>query len=292
MKHLRPTQGSPASAAAARGGFTLVELLTVIAIVAVLAAILLPTLSNARERSNGMFCLNNTRQLTMAWLVYGEDHEGGLPYNLTMTEVSGRTNINWVNNVMSWDALPNSDNTNLATITKAALGPYADNPSIYHCPSDRALSPAQRAASWPQRIRSYAMNAMVGDGGPATASGANINNPGYKQFLKIEQIPRPTEILVFLDENADSIDDGCFLNKVPVSGGYTWNDLPAAYHNRAGAISFADGHAALHIWTRGTTFRPSMTPGVNLPTQNPDPNAGDNPDFDWVIDHMSIAQGH
>src|ERR1019366_2221565 len=172
MKFLRGAKKSSPSRPAGWNGFTLIELLTVVAIIAVLAAILLPALSKARARSQGIFCLNNTRQLTLAWLLYADDHEGMLPYNLLMKPTSVRT---------------------------------------------------------------------------------NVNNPGYRQFFKMAQIPRPTEIFVFLDEHPDSIDDGYFLNKdAPPPGGVygstpdKWLNLPASYHNRSTAFSYADGHASLH----------------------------------------------
>jgi len=272
--------------------FTLIELLAVIAIVAVLAAILLPALAGARERSRGVYCLNNTRQLTLAWRLYADDHEGLLPYNLVMSEWSPRTNVNWVNNVMSWDL--NSDNTNQATITGASLGPYvAGVTSIYHCPSDQTLSAAQSAAGWSQRVRSYAVNAMVGNPGTNSAGSGNPNNPGYRQFFKLEQMPQPTEIFMFLDEHPASIDDGCFLpdlagmgwqmNGVPVSA---WKELPASYHNRSAAFSFADGHASLHRWQNSTTLAPTLpyTPAVVAAPVV----AGALQDFAWVMGHLSV----
>src|ERR1017187_2682472 len=115
---------------------------------------------------------------------------------------------------MTWDL--SSDNTNLATLTGASLGSYVSgNTSVYCWPSDEALSSVQRAAGWTARIRSYSMNAMVGDAGSFTANGYNVNNPGYTQFFKMTQIPQPSEIFAFLDEHHDSIDDGYFLDKSP-----------------------------------------------------------------------------
>ena len=277
--------------------FTLIELLAVIAIIAILAAILLPALSGARERSRGVFCLNNTRQLNLAWQLYADDHDGALPYNLVMTETSGHTNINWVNNVMTWDL--SSDNTNVATIIGASLGPYVVGvTAIYHCPSDRVLSGVQVAAGWSQRIRSYSMNAMIGNAGSASVNGYNVNNPGYRQFFKMEQIPSPTEIFVFLDEHPDSIDDGYFIDKDTSQGGYysmssgaavgEWTDLPASYHNGSAAFSFADGHASLHRWLKSTTVLPSVPNAANLPIQIPSTPVGANTDFEWVMAHMSV----
>ena len=277
-------------------GFTLIELLVVIAIIAVLAALLLPALSKARARAEGIACLNNTRQLTLAWQLYADEHEGRLPYNLGLNGAAFRTNINWVNNVMTWDV--SSDNTNLATITGASLGPYVSgNTGIYRCPSDRVLSVVQSAAGWDHRIRSYSMNAMIGNAGAFSASGVNVNNPGYKQFFKSTQIPHPADIFVFLDEHPDSIDDGYFLNKDVQTGygGYTgyagtaqWLDLPASYHNNSTAFSFADGHASLHHWLKATTIRPPLPNGANLPIQIPATPAAEQSDFEWVLTHMSI----
>jgi prepilin-type N-terminal cleavage/methylation domain-containing protein/prepilin-type processing-associated H-X9-DG protein len=294
MKVLLFAKGPPASGKAGTSGFTLIELLTVIAIIAVLAAILLPALSKARERAQAIICLNNTKQLVLAWQIYAGDNQERLPYNLGMAGSSFRTDLNWVNNVMTWDL--SSDNTNLATLTSASLGSFVSgNTSVYRCPSDQALSSVQSAAGWNARIRSYSMNAMVGDAGSFTANGYNINDPGYTQFFKITQIPQPSEIFVFLDEHPDSIDDGYFVNKSPQNGGYSgtynnaqWTDLPASYHNGATAFSFADGHSSLHRWQEPNTICPPLPNAANLPIAIPSSPAAALTDFDWILDHMSI----
>ena len=265
------------------GAFTLIELLVVIAIIAMLAALLLPVLSRARERAQGVICLNNTRQLVLAWQLNADDNSGQLPYNLGMAGSSFRTNINWVNNVMTWEAT-DSDNTNLATITDASLGPYANGGTgIYRCPSDHALSAQQRAAGWSARIRSYSMNAMVGDAGGILNGGVNTNNPNYTQFLKITQIPQPTEIFVFLDEHPDSIEDGYFINRAYQ---WQWIRLPASYHNGAAAFSFADGHSALHRWLEPSTICPPLPDAAKLPIALP--HRDEWADFQWVTSHMSV----
>src|ERR1035437_3704340 len=152
-----------------RSGFTLIELLVVIAVIGILASLLMPALSKAKARAQSVFCMNNTKQLTLAWNVYADDHDGRLAYNLAMNAknpsqpVALRTNLNWVNNVMDWELHP--DNTNLAGITEASLAPYAGSVGIYRCPADYVLSDIQRSAGWSARVRSYSMNAMVGDAG-------------------------------------------------------------------------------------------------------------------------------
>ena len=267
-------------------GFTLIELLVVFAVIALLAAILLPALSKASERTRGIFCLSNTRQLAIGWQLYADDHDGFLPYNLGMSGSSFRTNINWVNNVMTWDLSP--DNTNTATITDASLGPYVSSAiNIYRCPSDHTLSAVQSAAGWSARIRSYSMNAMVGNAGNFSTNGVNVNNPDYTQFFKITQIPQPTQIFVFLDEHPDSIDDGYFVERDYYS---EWHDLPASYHNGSAAFSFADGHSTLHHWQLASTVLPPTPDAASLPIPIPSNPLGAHADFDWVMDHMSVEQ--
>lgn len=282
-----------------RAGFTLVELLVVIAIIAILAALIMPAFSKARMRSQAIACLNNTHQLGVALQLYTDDHESYLPYNLVMKPSASRTNLNWVNNVMSWE-VTDTDNTNTATIINAGLGGYVSgNTGIYRCPADQALSSAQAAAGWSHRVRSYSLNAMLGNVGSFSASGVNLNNPNYRQFFKTTQIPQPAEIFTFLDEHPDSIGDGYFLNKTTTivrniygGTGYghdEWTDLPASYHNSSAAFAFADGHSSLHHWLKASTLRPAAPHAANLPIQIPPAPAGEDADFDWVMRHMSIG---
>ncbi len=290
-------EGEPAPGDPGARGFTLIELLTVIAIIALLAGLLLPALAKARGRAQAINCLSNNRQLVLAWQLYAGDNSEKLPYNLGMVGSSFRTDLNWVNNVMTWDL--SSDNTNLATLTQAGLGTFVGgNTGVFRCPSDRALSSIQKAAGWTARIRSYSMNAMIGDAGSFTANGYNINNPSYTQFFKLTQIPQPADIFVFLDEHPDSIDDGYFLDKSQLNGGSgeygggpktaEWTDLPASYHNNATALSFADGHGALHRWQEPNTIRPPLPHAANLPIPIPAEPASALADLHWVLDHMSV----
>ncbi len=274
------------AAGAARSGFTLVELLVVLAVVGILASLLLPALARAKAKGQGIFCLNNMRQLGYAWVMYADEHTGRLPYNLggdlTRHTAAPRTNANWVNNILSWEET-DSDNTNTATITQASLAPYANNAvRIYRCPSDHVLSDRQIAAGWLGRIRSYSMNAMMGDAGNLTQYGYNKNNPYYVQFFSLTSIPHPADIFVFVEEHPDSINDGYFVDRADTM---QWSDLPASYHNRAGNFSFSDAHAETHRWQNPDTVRPARPDGAPLPMPV---EAGQSADFEWVTERMSV----
>jgi prepilin-type processing-associated H-X9-DG protein len=263
----------------------LIELLVVISVIATLAGLLLPVLAKAKNTARSTICLNNTHQLGLAWLLYSDDHNGRLPYNLggdvTVRGVAPSTDLNWVNNILNWEL--RSDNTNFATITEASLGHYTSkSTAIYRCPSDHVLSAIQQSAHWTSRVRSYSMNAMIGDAGDLSRYGYNKNNPDYIQFFKISSIPRPTRIFVFLDEHPDSINDGYFINN---AYNWEWVDLPASYHNGGANFSYADGHCEPHQWILASTKAPAKPDAARLPIKLPRAEWGD---FTWVLERTSV----
>ncbi|HEY9508331.1 MAG TPA: type II secretion system protein [Verrucomicrobiae bacterium] len=273
-----------------RDGFSLVELLVVIAIIGVLSSILLPALAKAKARAQGVYSLNNTRQLTVATVMYADDHHDNLPYNLGLNDKVAAKGIssggdsmalNWVNNVLDWELSP--DNTNSSALLASGLGPYTGGSAkIYRCPADSVLSAIQQNAGWNSRVRSYSMNAMVGDAGSLTQSGKNENNPEYLQFFRYSSIPRPSDIFIFVEEHPDSIKDGYFLNR---SDAPKWIDLPASDHDDAGVFSFADGHSEMHHWRRASTTPAARPDGANLPIWL---KTSDLQDFLWVLSTMSV----
>jgi len=270
-----------------RAGFTLMELLVSIAIIGILAGLLATAVAKAKGKAYAITCAGHIRQLTLASLLYSADHDDRFPYNLgssaTERGTAPRDDNNWVNNILSWDVF-NSDNTNVGFVTKGRFSQYVGRAAqVYRCPADRALSDEQKQAGWAARVRSFSMNAMVGDAGENSRSGTNVFNPEYKQLKRTSDVTKPTRIFVFLDEHADSINDGYFLNRIDE---WEWVDLPASHHNGAGEFSFADGHVESHPWVYPAT-KPPPTPGAaGLPLAV---DADKRADYQWVIYGTAIG---
>ena len=273
------------------GGFTLIELLVVIAIIAILAALLLPALTRAKLKAQGVQCMNNHRQLAIAWRMYTEDNSDTLLFaSATVTSLSswdptwpytwctGKMDFE-VNNPSNWD--PNVD------IYKSPMWPYCGKSlSIWRCPSDRSFLMVNGVKR--PRIRTMAMNAYLGGfGGKPIGTG---NMTAYTLYLKYGQLsrPGPDKIYVFLDEREDAINWGNAI--VDMSGyspnnpaAYQWLDMPAAYHGNAGGFSFADGHSEIHRWKDGRTSRPILEGDRIFKGKDPIPCAG-NVDIGWLQD--------
>lgn len=195
-----------------RVAFTLIELLVVIAIIAILAALLLPVLSRAKAMAHGIKCVNNAKQLQLAWQMYADDHQQQLP------NVGGWCRGNFTDP-------PGPDNTNLDLLRNGQLGPYLVNTDVYKCPGDKSAN-----------VRSFAMNNHM--------NGICFDNAGLV-FKKDTSITQPSEFFVFIDEDIRTINDPLF--RVDMSSGI--GDRPASYHNRKGTLSFADGHVETHRWS-------------------------------------------
>jgi prepilin-type N-terminal cleavage/methylation domain-containing protein/prepilin-type processing-associated H-X9-DG protein len=276
-------------------GFTLIELLVVIAIIAILAALLLPALSRAKLKAQGVQCMNNNRQLAFAWRMYTEDNADKLLFSsATVGTLGGPPDwtwpYTWCTGLMDFTPGNSSNWDPTVDIYKSPMWPFCgQNLGIWHCPADRSkvtVGGVQRS-----RLRSMAMNAYLGGfGGQPIGEG---NMAAYLLYLKYGDLsrPGPEKIFLFIDEREDAINYGNYLqdmsgyspNSPPL---YRWLDIPASYHGNACGLSFCDGHSEIHRWRDSRTWTPILEGGTLFDGVHGTAQAN-NVDVGWMQDHTT-----
>ncbi|NGO38752.1 prepilin-type N-terminal cleavage/methylation domain-containing protein [Limisphaera ngatamarikiensis] len=264
------------------GAFTLVELLVVIAVVAVLAALLLPALGRGKQRAQGYQCLNNHRQLVLAWRMYVDDNRDELPFASEDPRRPETAAWAWVTGYL--DLNPNNPtNWNPAlSIERSPLWPYCGGQrTIWKCPADQSFVVVNGEPR--PRVRSMSMNVYLGGwGGTDGGWGALISD--YRIYRKGSDLhnPGPARLFVFLDMREDSIDMGNFATRMAGWPNrpelYGFYDLPGFYHHRACGFSFADGHSEMRRWRDDRTM-PPLVPGGLVNDSFASPH---NPDVAWL----------
>jgi len=266
-----------------RAGFTLIELLVVIAIIAILAAMLLPALTGAKEQSLGIKCMSNMRQMCLGWRMYAQDNREYVVLSSADTGKDPLNNYAWTqqeedfsDNAYNYD--PSVD------ITVGPLYPYIDSYMVYRCPSDTSFINHNTGSGIVQlpRVRTVSMNFFwggFGGVGATDAAGVGAWAKDYPVYMKTTdliaiQSPGPADTWVFLDERQDCINWGNYLTDMAGDSPsepalYEFQqDMPGMYHNRSAGFAFADGHADIQHWLDPRTTPPLVTPSTGVDAVN------------------------
>jgi prepilin-type processing-associated H-X9-DG protein len=262
--------------------FTIIELLVIVAILALLGSILAPTMARTAPNNKAIGCLNNLRQLGAAWRMYAEDNRGKLAYNHDGGNAGKQPGAeSWAGGWEDFTSGSDATNTDLLVNHQrypfsAYLGPYIISPRPFKCPADK--STVYISGQQLPRVRSFSMSNRVGEG-----SRSWVTPSAFLMYSNIAGIykPVPAQLFVFLDEREESINDAWFCTDTDTP----WRlvDYPAARHNGGAGFAFADSHSEIHKWKDKRTM-PILAPGQTLPLNS---NFPGDVDVQWLQQHAS-----
>lgn len=273
-------------------GFTLIELLVVIAIIAILASLLLPALSKAKQKGTMASCLSNQRNLILSWTMYADDNEGRLCSPRACYDRFGNPEDSqiWVFRPQNATGRPLSspppatitDEDRYRGIRAGALYPYMNTVGAYHCPGDTRK---KRRKPPNDAFRSYSISYAFG--GP----GYNHDGGSYRQYIKSTDVHQPSQYFVFVEEEHIATrygeNEGGWHFRISSRTVY---DPLARYHNEASTFSFADGHAESHKWrdprTKAWIQQVSTSKQVVSSIELPVYAARNNVDVNWLREHF------
>jgi prepilin-type N-terminal cleavage/methylation domain-containing protein/prepilin-type processing-associated H-X9-DG protein len=223
-----------------RAGFTLMELMAVIAIILVVTALLSAALNQTRSRTMRISCLDNMRQLQFAWKMYAEDYNDHVALNKTapLNTTVGVAAAGLKNSTNSWVAGNPLEDRSWENLARGTLFPYVKHPEIYRCPMDSSTT----KSGYP-RTRSYSIDAYLG---------GDDEDLDPRVKMRLSDVSNPEHVFVFIEEHEKSIWSSSFIvlprEPNPNPAGGAWKSTPADRHMQGCNLTFVDGHIEYWKW--------------------------------------------